>query len=77
MQVFIGSNFSDDMPSTLLKWAVCLKTGEDLNHEYRIRSAAGEFKWFFVKAVALRGEDGIHTAWSVYAPSRFLHQGVR
>lgn len=59
------------MPSTLLKWAVCLKTGEDLHHEYRVKSAAGEFRWFFVKAVVLRGIDGIHTAWLVM-PTTYL-----
>jgi PAS domain S-box-containing protein len=44
----------DDVATHLEKWRAALASGEPFENEARHRSAAGEYRWFLVRAVPLR-----------------------
>ena len=44
----------DDVATHLDKWRAALASGEPFENEARHRSAAGEYRWFLVRAVPLR-----------------------
>ena len=54
----------DDLNSVLEKWRMSLATGEPLEYEARFRGADGEYRWFQVRAVPLRDEQGDILRWS-------------
>ena len=45
------------------KWLNSISTGEPFENEARHRSAQGEFRWFLVRAVPLRDEQGKILKW--------------
>jgi diguanylate cyclase (GGDEF)-like protein/PAS domain S-box-containing protein len=53
----------DDLPGTIAAWSVCLRTGEHLDHEYRLRLADGNYRWFRARAVPRTAEDGRIIRW--------------
>jgi len=53
----------DDLSRVLEKWRISLATGEPLNYEARFRGADGEYRWFHVRAVPLRDDDGKTLKW--------------
>lgn len=44
----------DDLPETMKKWMHSIKNGKDFAHDYRIKSAKGEFRWFLGRALPVR-----------------------
>ena len=44
-------------------WLDALKTGAPVDEEYRVRTAAGEWRWMRARATARRGEDGKIIRW--------------
>lgn len=50
----------------------CLATGEEMSHEMRLRSSKGEYRWFLIRAVAARDEDGKIKRW--YGASTDIHE---
>ncbi|GEM_PF-4347495 len=63
-------------PDDLLPWTQmrdrCLKTGEEISHEMRLRSAKGEHRWFLIRAVAARDDEGKIKRW--YGASTDIHE---
>lgn len=53
----------DDIQQHLAKWHSALASGETFENELRHRSATGEYRWFLIRAVPLRGEQGNILKW--------------
>jgi PAS domain S-box-containing protein len=53
----------DDLDEHVKKWQRCLASGEPFENEARRRSASGEYRWFLVRAVALRDAHGNILKW--------------
>ena len=53
----------DDQPVALQNWEKCSHTGEPFEMEYRLRNAAGGFRWQLVRATPLRDSDGTIVKW--------------
>jgi PAS domain S-box-containing protein len=44
-------------------WSNCLRTGEGDEHNYRVRDAQGNYRWFLTRAEPLRASDGTLLLW--------------
>ena len=53
----------DDVDGHVNKWQESLASGEPFESEARHRSANGEYRWFLVRAVPLRDENGKIRKW--------------
>lgn len=53
----------DDVEGHLNRWRVSLASGVPFENEVRRRSANGDYRWFLVRAVALRDEHGNILKW--------------
>lgn len=53
----------DDIEQHLAKWRAALASGEPFENELRHRSASGEYRWFLIRAVPLRSEQGNILKW--------------
>jgi PAS domain S-box-containing protein len=53
----------DDLNGHMTKWQQSLASGEPFENEARHRSANGEYRWFLVRAVPLRDEQGKIRKW--------------
>ena len=56
---------------TLNTWQRCLRTGERLDIEYRLRKATGTYIWFRARAAPLRDEQGSIVRW--YGAAEDIH----
>jgi PAS domain S-box-containing protein len=53
----------DDRPRVLETWLQDMNAGEPSEDEMRLRRADGEYRWFLVRTVPLRGERGEIVSW--------------
>jgi PAS domain S-box-containing protein len=53
----------DDREPAATRWRDCLRTGQAFQAEFRIRSRAGEYRWFAVRARPLRDPEGQAARW--------------
>src|SRR2546427_8300240 len=53
----------EDLPSVMEKWLIDMATGEPCEYEMRLRRADGEYRWFLVRTVPLRDEQGKIVKW--------------
>jgi PAS domain S-box-containing protein len=53
----------DDVTALVDQWRICLRTGEHLRIESRVRRADGQFRWFLHHKVPLRDETGRIIKW--------------
>jgi PAS domain S-box-containing protein len=53
----------DDYPAAAEAWSHSLATGDRYSVEYRARSKDGEYRWFLVRADAVRASDGTILRW--------------
>jgi len=53
----------EDLPRVMEKWLVDLAAGEASEDEIRLRRADGEYRWFLVRTVPLRGDHGDVVKW--------------
>jgi PAS domain S-box-containing protein len=53
----------DDMPRVEAAWRAPLTSGQPFQMEQRICRADGEYRWFFIRRVPLRDEDGQVIKW--------------
>jgi PAS domain S-box-containing protein len=53
----------DDMPHTLKNWQEARQRGTLFQNEIRVRSHAGQYRWFLVRAWPLQDEDGRVVRW--------------
>jgi PAS domain S-box-containing protein len=54
---------SDDTPRALEKWRAAMAAGEEYEDEMRLRRADGEYRWFLIRTVPLRDEQGNIVKW--------------
>jgi|SRR5580698_1176750 len=71
----------DDRQESLARWKSCEESGQDYESEYRLRSAAGYYRWFRARAVPLRDPRGEIVKWygacSDIHDSKVLEQSIR
>jgi PAS domain S-box-containing protein len=58
---------ADDLPKVQAAWRAHLPTGQPFEMEQRLRRADGEYRWFFVRRVPLRDENGEVIRWYAVA----------
>src|SRR5437016_11854583 len=58
-----GSIHPEDIPRVLEKWRADMAAGEPYEDEMRLRRADGEYRWFLIRTVPLRDEQGNVVKW--------------
>src|SRR5437899_1696974 len=58
-----GPIHPEDIPRVLKKWRAAMAAGESSEDEMRLRRADGEYRWFLVRTVPLRDEQGNIVKW--------------
>ena len=53
----------EDLPGTAVLWQASLASGEPYSTEFRVQGGDGEYRWFLVRALAIRDERGEITRW--------------
>src|SRR5579864_6428290 len=53
----------DDALETRQVWAKCLTSGSAGEAKFRVRNAAGEYRWFLSRAEPLLAKDGALQGW--------------
>jgi two-component system sensor histidine kinase UhpB len=53
----------EDLPRVMEKWSVDMAAGEPSEDEMRLRRADGEYRWFLIRTVPLRDEQGNIVKW--------------
>src|SRR5262249_38352211 len=53
----------DDLPVAMLHWERARLTGSVMDMEYRLRTAAGRFRWHLLRAVPMRDPSGAIVKW--------------
>ena len=53
----------EDLPRVMEKWLADMAAGEPSEDEMRLRRADGEYRWFLVRTVPLRDEQGNIVKW--------------
>jgi len=53
----------DDHEEAHEYWSNLLRTGEGGEHDYRVRNAQGDYRWFLTRAEPLRASDGTLLLW--------------
>jgi formate hydrogenlyase transcriptional activator len=53
----------DDAAETRRVWSNCLQTGSPGEVSFRVRNAAGTYRWFLSRAEPIRGNDGTILYW--------------
>jgi PAS domain S-box-containing protein len=53
----------EDLPTVMEKWRRDMAVGEQCEYELRLRRADGEYRWFLVRTVPLRDEQGNIVKW--------------
>ncbi len=67
-QQTVGSRWANglhpgDLPAALKNWETAQRSGEPFEMEYRIRNAAGGFRWHLARATPLRDSTGAIVKW--------------
>jgi PAS domain S-box-containing protein len=58
-----GMFHPEDQPRAWERWRHSLETGEPYEIEYRLRNAAGDYRWTLGRALPMRGPDGRIVRW--------------
>ena len=58
-----SAHHSGDLHSTLQAWAKSIETGRPMESEFRLRDAAGEYRWFLCRTKPLRDGGGSIVRW--------------
>ncbi|HMH19449.1 MAG TPA: transporter substrate-binding domain-containing protein [Burkholderiales bacterium] len=59
----LGPVHPEDIPRVMKRWEENMAAGEPHEDEMRLRRADGEYRWFLVRDVALRDEEGNIVKW--------------
>ncbi|KQR41031.1 HD domain-containing phosphohydrolase [Deinococcus sp. Leaf326] len=52
-----------DRAPTLARWRQAVRSGQDYEIEYRLRSRRGDYHWFLIRGVQVRDDLGTGVAW--------------
>ena len=55
----------DDLPHVTAAWRLSIETGRLLEYEHRLRRADGVYRWFHLRGLPSRDEDGVILRWYV------------
>jgi PAS domain S-box-containing protein len=58
-----GTMHPEELPGIMEKWSVAMAAGQPYEGEMRLRRADGEYRWFLVRTVPLRDEQGKIVKW--------------
>jgi two-component system sensor histidine kinase UhpB len=58
-----GTVHPDDLPDVTQKWLAVMAAGGEYEGEMRLRGADGAYRWFLVRTVPLRDEQGSIVKW--------------
>jgi len=58
-----GTVHPEDLPRVMEKWLTDMAAGEPSEDEMRLRRADGEYRWFLVRTVPLRDQQGNIIKW--------------
>src|SRR5882762_10286895 len=58
-----GTIHPEDLPRVMEKWSRDMPAGEPSEDEMRLRRADGEYRWFLIRTVPLREEQGNILKW--------------
>jgi PAS domain S-box-containing protein len=58
-----GAVHPEDLPRVMEKWLADMAAGEPSEDEMRMRRADGEYRWFLVRTVPFRDEEGKIVKW--------------
>jgi len=58
-----GTVHPEDLPRVMEKWLMDMAAGEPSEDEMRLRRADGEYRWFLVRTVPLRDQQGNIVKW--------------
>ena len=64
----------DDIPEVLRRVEACMATGDPYDVRFRVRTAAGEYRWMRSRASPARAEDGTILRW--YGATEDVHEQV-
>ncbi|MDZ7671169.1 MAG: PAS domain S-box protein [Gammaproteobacteria bacterium] len=53
----------DDRDTTAAAWAEARRSGRPYSAEFRLRSAAGDYQWFYASAKPIFDDDGVLSMW--------------
>src|SRR5258708_34190501 len=53
----------EGLPDVMEKWSAAMAAGQGYEGEMRLRRADGEYRWFLVRTVPLRDEQGNIVKW--------------
>ena len=53
----------DDLPGMGAKWFASIQTGQPFEAEYRLKDAAGRYRWFLGRALPVRDAQGTIARW--------------
>ncbi len=71
----------DDVERSKARWQQSIREGGNYETEYRLRSKAGEYRWFRSRAVPIRNPEGMIVKWygtcSDIHDSKVLEQSIR
>jgi len=62
----------NDISGYIAAWSHAVDTGEDFEHEFRLRRHDGEYRWHLSRAVAARSDQGNITRW--YGTALDIHE---
>jgi PAS domain S-box-containing protein len=71
----------EDRHQAMSQWLKCVESGANYEVEYRMRSREGDYRWFRVRAVPIRDDEGKILKWygtcSDIQDSKLLEQSIR
>ncbi|WP_294392938.1 PAS domain S-box protein [uncultured Sphingomonas sp.] len=53
----------DDVPTTLAAWQAARASGDNYEHEYRLKRADGAYRWFLTRGEPVRDDTAAITGW--------------
>ncbi len=53
----------DDIPTSQARWNDAVKSGETYANEFRLRNAAGEYRWHIARAAPIKDDSGAVMRW--------------
>lgn len=58
-----AAHHPEDFPEVMRRWPSSIATGQPFEMEFRLRGAAGNFRWFLTRVLPLRASNGEVVRW--------------
>ena len=60
---WVAALHPDDQPTAVAEWGESLLTGNPFEAEYRVRNSQGQYRWFLMRGIPMRDENGGVVRW--------------